>query len=425
MGLLSSTRHRVNWGDMRRRPLHEDERGVWVSLAAVLMVAIFAISLSVYYVRVLPELQKQQESTYSSLAKQDFISFANKISQLTPGKSVTISAPVAVTPAGTQVSVDAFFSLPVAVNPTLMIKTFNTRQDYLEGMDWSENGLHENIWVGDGYITLDNEWWGNTFITNTHRDVDYEITSYSNLVSFRFVAEKTGVIENIWFWVYVYTSDYPALRVEYQDNTYEDLYPIEDAQTNSGSSTTNYGADTDYIIGATTTRAYRVYMKFDLSRIQQKPVRKALLALSCYDNDYVSSTGAPLQVYSTSDSWNEDSITWSTQPAEITLLAENTIKEKYVTYYWDITNYIQSEMAGDNIASVVIRAANETPTEAKDASFNSMEKLSAEAWNRADNPNGSEVQPRRGLVFQPQHRVGGSSWSQSSCDEGQHLSLCY
>ncbi|MFN4133851.1 MAG: DNRLRE domain-containing protein, partial [Candidatus Hadarchaeales archaeon] len=335
-------------------------------------------------IKVLPEFQKQQEATYSSLVKQDFASFAEKISQLTPGKSVTISTPVTVTPTGTQISVDAFFSLPVSINPTLNVHAFNTRQDYLWEVHWSENGLHENIFVGDGYITLDNEWWGNTCITNTHRDVNYEITAYSNLVSFRFVAEKTGTIDNIWFWVYVYTSDYPALKVVYQDNTYDFFYPIEDAQTNSGSSTTNYGTDDSYIIGATTTKAYRAYLKFDLSRLQPQPVQKAYLALSCYDNDYVSSTGAPLRVYSTSDGWNEDTITWGTQPAGITLLSENTITAQYETYYWDVTSYIQSEMGGDNIASLVVMAANEAPTEAKDASFNAMESLWASVWVASD-----------------------------------------
>ncbi len=94
------------------------------------------------------------------------------------------------------------------------------------------------------------------------------------------------------------------------------VQPTEDAYTNSGASSTNYGASPDLLVDASPVEVS--YLKFDLSAYSGQSVDSATLHLHVTDNR----SGGTQTVRSVADnSWSENTITASHRPAVGSALA--------------------------------------------------------------------------------------------------------
>ena len=142
------------------------------------------------------------------------------------------------------------------------------------------------------------------------------------------------------------------------------LAPLADAETASGNPNTNYGKTTNiFIQSSTATGTFgieRVLLKFDLSTLPAGiTISKATLGLWNW-----KSTGPSLAVDAhavANDAWTETGLTWNNQPAAGAVLDTQTLASGKVNawYYWDVTSFVQSEAAGDKVASLMLSAANE------------------------------------------------------------------
>ena len=100
------------------------------------------------------------------------------------------------------------------------------------------------------------------------------------------------------------------------------------------------------------------YLKFDLSSVNVNTVGSALLKLTVYRavNDKQKIDRADF--YSVlDDNWFEGYITWNTAPPGDQLLFGKRFKRKTssnrdTTYYFDITNYVNNELAGDKFLTI-------------------------------------------------------------------------
>jgi len=182
-------------GRVRFLPVHDD-RGVWVVAVSILVVGVVMISLAAWIARELPAVRSEEEfkrtedllerlkrlqGDLQGIGLGDVVNFQATISSGAP----SMYAPKL---AGTLSTVDAAES-------AIRVIANTTRWDFEEGMWRSDNGLSENIYIGNdpnrddyGYITLDNNWYGNRFITKTTRTIDTPLTAYEYSFSARFVA---------------------------------------------------------------------------------------------------------------------------------------------------------------------------------------------------------------------------------------------
>jgi|GEM_PF-3590980 len=196
---------------MRHR-LPSDQQGVWVPVAAVIIVSLIAISTALYILRQVPAMQYREEQQYSRELEEGLVRLQGRLREAGTGEAVTLQPFLAPRPADISVGVRQATLLSVADSPQAAIRviTHNTRLDFEEGMHRSENGLSENIYIVNdprslsyGAITLDNHWLGNRFITKTHRAPAFnEMTSSKYQFSMRFVAQADENIVNARVYVY-------------------------------------------------------------------------------------------------------------------------------------------------------------------------------------------------------------------------------
>ena len=67
-----------------------------------------------------------------------------------------------------------------------------------------------------------------------------------------------------------------------------------------------------------------------------------------------------MTAYSTSDSWGETTITWNNAPSGVTSLGTFAVSgTAYKNYSLDITSYVNSEAAGDDQVSILLRDLTE------------------------------------------------------------------
>ena len=134
------------------------------------------------------------------------------------------------------------------------------------------------------------------------------------------------------------TSLAPIADSYVRDNTY--------AGTNFGTATSIFAKQTT---GAGFTR--RSFLKFDLSGVSSSSLTKATLQVTV---TAVDAPPGPVKVYSvTDDSWTETGITWNNQPAKVTLLSSASASGAGVVNL-DVTSFINSQIAGDRTASLVL-----------------------------------------------------------------------
>ena len=148
------------------------------------------------------------------------------------------------------------------------------------------------------------------------------------------------------------------------------IIPSADSYIHDVNATTNYGTSIEMVVKKGTSSNFRkAYIKFDLTGSGLTTVSSAILRLCA-----TSATSVSMNIHQVADGWTETGITWNNAPAEGTILATTSIGTTPGYYEWDITAYVQSQLASnDKIISVVAYSANATtPT----INFNSREAAS-------------------------------------------------
>ncbi|MEI9999294.1 MAG: DNRLRE domain-containing protein [Verrucomicrobiota bacterium] len=146
------------------------------------------------------------------------------------------------------------------------------------------------------------------------------------------------------------------------------LTPVADAEVASGKPTSNFGSSSDIYIQSANGGSYgneRGWLKFDLSSLPAgSNIAGARLVMFCW-----SATGASLPTgvsAASTDSWTETGLTWNNQPGfgnPISTVALSSGATN-VSYSWDVTQFVQSEFAGDKTVSLVVKAITENSSDA-------------------------------------------------------------
>ena len=122
------------------------------------------------------------------------------------------------------------------------------------------------------------------------------------------------------------------------------LIPVEDAWTNQTKGNTNYGVRTELKAKKDNKEAY---LKFDLNAIGT--VSSAILELT-------SDVAGTIELWNTSDSWTEGSLTWNNAPNVQSLIGTYSLSGGLSSI--NLTTYIEEQASTDNVASIVIRELN-------------------------------------------------------------------
>lgn len=144
------------------------------------------------------------------------------------------------------------------------------------------------------------------------------------------------------------------------------LTPSADAQVVEGSPDANFGGTSNLYLQSAAGGSYlneRTWLKFDLNgRIPAGvALTSAKLKLNCWR---AQGGNMNAEIQGAQDSWSEAGITWNNQPsygaAEDTITLFNGQTGQYA---WDVTSLVAAEAAGDQIVSLMVKAAIEdSPT---------------------------------------------------------------
>lgn len=113
---------------------------------------------------------------------------------------------------------------------------------------------------------------------------------------------------------------------------------------------TNYGTDTTLLVKTSTTSGItrHSYLQFDVSTI---PDTATTIKLRMYGSNELTST-VPVSCLSTTDGWTETGINYTNKPAgSATALAVTNVTNAKKWYEWNVTSFVKTQMAGDNVAS--------------------------------------------------------------------------
>jgi hypothetical protein len=142
----------------------------------------------------------------------------------------------------------------------------------------------------------------------------------------------------------------PACEITHEELAIADSYVRGDTYRDD-----NFGGDDQLVVKGAGTDVYtrRAYLQFDLNSFASSSVDSA--ALTAYV-DYHQNPGkaVPLKLFSVvSNNWEENAVTWSNQPGEATLLDVVNVTD-VGTVKFDISDYVDSELAGDRKVSFVL-----------------------------------------------------------------------
>jgi hypothetical protein len=149
------------------------------------------------------------------------------------------------------------------------------------------------------------------------------------------------------------------------------LDPTDDAYVRSDSPDNNLGSNTNLEVGryagTSENTFYNSYLKFNLAGIPSgKTITEARLYAFCY-HAYGSPQGMNTDAVD-DDSWDENTITYNNAPTPGAILDTQTVGNgsdaQPVVYSWDVTSYIESQYTGDQVASLEMTRASETPASA-------------------------------------------------------------
>ena len=117
----------------------------------------------------------------------------------------------------------------------------------------------------------------------------------------------------------------------------------------------NFGDDDELIVKSSSSDFYtrRAYLRFDLSGFAASSTDSALF--TAYANYHQTpGVAVPLKLYSVAtDSWGENTITWSNEPGPDVLLGTINVSDVGPVTF-DITSYVDSELAGNKQVSLVL-----------------------------------------------------------------------
>jgi 2',3'-cyclic-nucleotide 2'-phosphodiesterase (5'-nucleotidase family) len=158
--------------------------------------------------------------------------------------------------------------------------------------------------------------------------------------------------------------------------TSSEVTATADAQVVEGSPTTHYGTKTYLYVQSAASGSYldeRAWLKFDLSALPAgATITSASLEMTAW-----KAQGGDLAVSahaSSDDSWTEGGLNWNNQPAIGSQLDTTTLTSGVTGLYtWDVTSLVQSEYAGDQTATLLLKADAEGSASAKTYAFDSKE----------------------------------------------------
>lgn len=133
------------------------------------------------------------------------------------------------------------------------------------------------------------------------------------------------------------------------------LSPVADATVQGGNNKDiNYGSSSTIAVKASSNQSVsrKIHLKFDLSGLGETSSAK----LRLYGKNVNSGTAVTLQVYGVeADSWTESAVTWSNAPAKTGTALDYTVPSTTLQYNeFDVTAFVQNELAGDHIASFLL-----------------------------------------------------------------------
>jgi len=140
-----------------------------------------------------------------------------------------------------------------------------------------------------------------------------------------------------------------------------------DAYVRGGSNANNnYGNQNQLIsqLGSTAGNTFETYVMFDVGQHCTVSSVKLRLFGRLSNNNPLN---VPVSAYSVANTtWTETGITWNNKPPEGSLLASTTIVNNTQAWYeWDITSYVQSELAaGRHIIAIALKNTTVTSNQA-------------------------------------------------------------
>lgn len=154
-------------------------------------------------------------------------------------------------------------------------------------------------------------------------------------------------------------------------STTQTFTPDEDAYIRGGSSAAlNFGSDSQLVVkqGGISNFFRKSLLQFDLSSESIGTVSQATLRIYATKAESID-----IAAYELGDSWSESTVTWNNAPSDGTLIDEVSLSADDVYYELDVTAYVTSQLAGDEVISIGLwdlDAGNKT------VEFNSKEAAS-------------------------------------------------
>jgi len=111
----------------------------------------------------------------------------------------------------------------------------------------------------------------------------------------------------------------------------------------------NYGSSVQLEIKQGTVPEFfrKGLVKFDLSSAQLNSITNAKLRL--YANTAAATT---ITAYESADNWLESTVTWNNAPTNDSTISSVTLSASSVHYEFDVTAYVQAQIAGDGVVSI-------------------------------------------------------------------------
>jgi hypothetical protein len=204
--------------------------------------------------------------------------------------------------------------------------------------------------LGEGRVQTEPS--GTTFAAGT--EVKLTAIPNSNWAFYDWLGDlnSTNAIDRL-----VMNSDKNVLATFYPSgDQIRDLPAIQDGYVRGGLyASRNFYGDSTLIVqeSGSASLSFRSYLQFDLHSVT--PTRPEVILV--LRSKLAASLPAHVDLFaSTSDAWNETTLTWQNAPEAATLLdARSDILNKNATYYWDVSDFVSSEINKDLVVSFMLK----------------------------------------------------------------------
>jgi hypothetical protein len=176
----------------------------------------------------------------------------------------------------------------------------------------------------------------------------------------------------------------PDTNISFPSNTLiqcSGFFPLADTHVGSFSPDLVYhnSINLDVISSSGNVGNRRTWLIFNLNINSTGTITNIInvtLAIYRYGTGYNYPTGRTYELYNSSTSWNENSLTWNTQPSPITLQSTSIMSSGAMWEYWNISNNSISRFINGNNISYVIKDSVESSTTIYDSLFKTRENNS-------------------------------------------------